>query len=101
MGKKYLSISMTNNIGIETMRLRFERKQVMLKKASNYSAISFMAYLCAIIVPLFVGVAIDIILDNDDVLVNVCTLTFLGFGMLGIVTMALSFIYTEKAYERN
>jgi len=101
MGKKYLSIYITNNKEIETMRLRFERKQVLLKKANNYSAISFMAYLCAIIVPLFVGVAIDIILDNDDVLVNVCTLTFLGFGMLGIVTMALSFIYTEKAYERN
>jgi len=73
----------------------------MLKKASNYSAISFMSYLCALIVPLFVGIAINIILDNDEVLVNVCTLTFLGFGLLGIVTMALSFIYTEKAYERN
>jgi hypothetical protein len=60
-----------------------------------------MAYLCAIIVPLFAGTAIDIILDNDEVLVNVCTLTFLGFGMLGILCMALSFIYTEKAYERN
>ena len=101
MGKKYLSIYITNNIGIETMRPRFERKQVLLKKANNYSAISFMAYLCAIIVPLFVGTAIEIILDNDEVLVNVCTLTFLSFGMLGIVTMALSFIYTEKAYERN
>src|SRR6056300_377372 len=101
MGKKYLSIYITNNIGIETMRLRFERKQVMLKKASNYSAISFMAYLCAIIVPLFVGTAIEIILDNDEVLVNACTLTFLGFGLLGILCMALSFIYTEKAYERN
>ena len=83
------------------MRPRFERKQVLLKKADNYSAISFMSYLCAIIVPLFVGIGIDIILDNDEVLVNVCTLTFLSFGMLGIVTMALSFIYTEKAYERN
>ena len=83
------------------MRLRYERKQIMLKKASNYSAISFMSYLCALIVPLFVGIAINIILDNDEVLVNVCTLTFLGFGLLGIVTMALSFIYTEKAYERN
>jgi len=101
MGKKYLSIYITNNIGIETMRLRYERKQIMLKKASNYSAISFMSYLCALIVPLFVGIAINIILDNDEVLVNVCTLTFLGFGFLGILCMALSFIYTEKAYERN
>jgi len=101
MGKKYLSIYITNNIGIETMRLRYERKQIMLKKASNYSAISFMSYLCALIVPLFVGIAINIILDNDEVLVNVCTLTFLGFGLLGILCMALSFIYTEKAYERN
>jgi len=83
------------------MRLRYERKQIMLKKASNYSAISFMSYLCALIVPLFVGIAINIILDNDEVLVNVCTLTFLGFGLLGILCMALSFIYTEKAYERN
>jgi len=101
MSKKYLSIYITNNIGIETMRLRYERKQIMLKKASNYSAISFMSYLCALIVPLFVGIAINIILDNDEVLVNVCTLTFLGFGLLGILCMALSFIYTEKAYERN
>ena len=101
MGKKYLSIYITNNIGIETMRLRYERKQIMLKKGSNYSAISFMSYLCALIVPLFVGIAINIILDNDEVLVNVCTLTFLGFGLLGILCMALSFIYTEKAYERN
>jgi F0F1-type ATP synthase assembly protein I len=101
MGKKYLSIYITNNIGIETMRLRFERKQVMLKKASNYSMLMILSYFSAIAVTLFVGVLIDIITDNTDLMIDVCTLTFLGFGMLGILCMALSFIYTEKAYERN
>ena len=36
MGKKYLSIYITNNIGIETMRLRFERKQVLIMQLMEH-----------------------------------------------------------------
>jgi len=101
MGKKYLSIYITNNIGIETMRPRFERKQVLLKKADNYGLLMILSYSSALFVTFFVGLAISLMTNNEDLLVNACTLTFLGFGMLGILCMALSFIYTEKAYERN
>jgi len=105
MGKKYLSIYITNNNKeIETMtrlRMRYERKMVMLKKANNYGMIMILSYFSAIAVTLLVGVSIDIITDNTDLMIDVCTLTFLGFGLLGILCMALSFIYTEKAYERN
>lgn len=83
------------------LRLRYERKSTLLKKADNYGMLMILSYFSAIAVTLFVGVSIDIITDNTDLMIDVCTLTFLGFGMLGIVTMALSFIYTEKAYERN
>tara|TARA_R110001583_G_scaffold34681_1_gene116153 strand:+ start:78 stop:395 length:318 start_codon:yes stop_codon:yes gene_type:complete len=105
MGKKYLSIYITNNNKeIETMtrlQMRYERKMVMLKKANNYGMIMILSYFSAIAVTLLVGVSIDIITDNTDLMIDVCTLTFLGFGLLGILCMALSFIYTEKAYERN
>ena len=105
MGKKYLSIYITNNNKeIETMtrlQMRYERKMVMLKKANNYAMIMILSYFSAIAVTLFVGVLIDIITDNTDLMIDVCTLTFLGFGLLGILCMALSFIYTEKAFERN
>ena len=82
-------------------RLRYERKMVMLKKADNYGMLMILSYFSAIAVTLLVGVSIDIITDNTDLVVDVCTLTFLGFGLLGILCMALSFIYTEKAYNRN
>jgi hypothetical protein len=104
MGKKYLSIYITNNKEIETMtrlRLRYERKTTLLKKANNYGILMILSYFSAIAVTLFVGVLIDIITDNTDLMIDVCTLTFLGFGLLGILCMALSFIYTEKAFERN
>ena len=103
MGKKYLSIYITNNKEIEMtrLRLRYERKMVMLKKADNYGMLMILSYFSAIAVTLLVGVSIDIITDNTDLVVDVCTLTFLGFGLLGILCMALSFIYTEKAYNRN
>jgi len=105
MGKKYLSIYITNNNKeIETMtrlRLRYERKTTLLKKANNYGILMILSYFSAIAVTLFVGVLIDIITDNTDLMIDVCTLTFLGFGLLGILCMALSFIYTEKAFERN
>ena len=83
------------------LQLRYERKSTMLKKAHNYSMLMILSYFSAIAVTLFVGVSIDIITDNTDLMVDVCTLTFLGFGMLGILCMALSFIYTEKAFDRN
>ena len=83
------------------LRLRYERKSTMLKKAHNYSMLMILSYFSAIAVTLFVGVSIDIITDNTDLMIDVCTLTFLGFGMLGILCMALSFIYTEKAFDRN
>ena len=83
------------------LRLRYERKSTMLKKANNYGILMILSYFSAIAVTLFVGVSIDIITDNTDLMVDVCTLTFLGFGLLGILCMALSFIYTEKAFERN
>jgi|TARA_X000001388_G_scaffold70623_1_gene59905 hypothetical protein len=83
------------------LRLRYERKMVMLKKADNYGMLMILSYFSAIAVTLLVGVSIDIITDNTDLVVDVCTLTFLGFGLLGILCMALSFIYTEKAYNRN
>ena len=83
------------------LQLRYERKMVMLKKADNYGMLMILSYFSAIAVTLLVGVSIDIITDNTDLVVDVCTLTFLGFGLLGILCMALSFIYTEKAYNRN
>lgn len=83
------------------LRLRYERKSTMLKKANNYGILMILSYFSAIAVTLFVGVSIDIITDNTDLMIDVCTLTFLGFGMLGILCMALSFIYTEKAFDRN
>ena len=83
------------------LRLRYERKMVMLKKADNYGMLMILSYFSAIAVTLLVGVSIDIITDNTDLMIDVCTLTFLGFGLLGILCMALSFIYTEKAYNRN
>ena len=83
------------------LRLRYERKMVMLKKADNYGMLMILSYFSAIAVTLLVGVSIDIITDNTDLVVDVCTLTFLGFGLLGRLCMALSFIYTEKAYNRN
>ena len=83
------------------MRLRYERKQVMLKKASNYAILSLLSSFSALALTLFVGVAINIIYDNSDLMIDVCTLTFLGFGMLGILCMMLSFVYTEKAYQND
>ena len=83
------------------LRLRYERKSTLLKKADNYGMLMILSYFSAIAVTLLVGVSIDIITDNTDLMIDVCTLTFLGFGMLGILCMALSFIYTEKAFERN
>tara|TARA_R100001460_G_scaffold76457_1_gene117465 strand:- start:166 stop:429 length:264 start_codon:yes stop_codon:yes gene_type:complete len=83
------------------LRLRYERKMVMLNKANNYSMLMILSYFSAIAVTLLVGVSVDIITDNTDLVVDVCTLTFLGFGLFGILCMALSFIYTEKAYNRN
>jgi hypothetical protein len=83
------------------MRLRYERKQVMLKKANNYAILSLLSSFSALALTLFVGVAINIIFDNSDLVVDVCTLTFLGFGMLGILCMMLSFVYTEKAHQHD
>ena len=81
--------------------LRIERKQVLLRKADNYGMFMILSYISALFVTLLVGVTIDIITDNTDLVVDVCTLTFLGFGTLGILCMAMMFIYTEKAYNRN
>ena len=83
------------------LRLRYERKSTLLKKADNYGMLMILSYFSAIAVTLLVGVSIDIITDNTDLMIDVCTLTFLGFGLLGILCMALSFIYTEKAFDRN
>ena len=79
----------------------FQRKQVLLRKADNYGMFMILSYISALFVTLLVGVTIDIITDNTDLVVDVCTLTFLGFGTLGILCMAVMFIYVEKAHSRN
>ena len=81
--------------------LRIERKQMLLRKADNYGMFMILSYISALLVTLIVGVTINIITDNSDLVVDVCTLTFLGFATLGVLCMAMMFIYIEKAHSRN
>lgn len=81
--------------------LRIEQKQRLLRKADNYGMFMILSYISALLVTLIVGVTIDIITDNTDLVVDVCTLTFLGFATLGILCMAMMFICIENAHSRN
>ena len=81
--------------------LRIERKQMLLRKADNYGMFMILSYISALVVTLLVGVTINIITDNSDLVVDVCTLTFLGFATLGVLCMAMMFIYIEKSHSRN
>tara|TARA_E500000178_G_scaffold41804_1_gene37533 strand:+ start:448 stop:711 length:264 start_codon:yes stop_codon:yes gene_type:complete len=81
--------------------LRIERKQMLLRKADNYGMFMILSYISALLVTLIVGVTINIITDNSDLVVDVCTLTFLGFATLGVLCMAMMFIYIEKSHSRN
>ena len=81
--------------------LRIERKQMLLRKADNYGMFMILSYISALLVTLIVGVTINIITDNSDLVVDVCTLTFLGFATLGVLCMAMMFIYIENAHSRN
>ena len=76
--------------------LRIERKQRLLRKADNYGMFMILSYISALLVTLIVGVTIDIITDNSDLIVDVCTLTFLGFATLGILCMVFYTIQRRR-----